>query len=109
MQEFRNRLLPQLSAKSHDCVRLARSIQSFVDDAGKEATAKRERLRIIVSFVEEFLRGLLRVQVSGEIVGDESLGTAVREATANGLYGSTYVVMEGIESCMSALENVDRN
>jgi DNA polymerase III subunit delta' len=109
MWEFRKQLLPQLSGESLDCVRLARSIQMFVDDAGKEATAKRERLRIIVSFVEEFLRGLLRVQVSGEIVGDESLGAAVRAATASGLHRTTYGVMEGIESCMSALENVDRN
>jgi DNA polymerase-3 subunit delta' len=109
MQEFRNRLLPQLSAKSHDCVRLARSIQLFVDDAGKEATARRERLRIIVSFVEEFLRGLLRAQVSNEPIGDELLCEAVREASANGLYGSTHAIMEAIESCMAALENVDRN
>ena len=73
MQEFRDRLLPQLSAKSHDCVRLARCVQVFVDEAGKEATARRERLRIVVSFVEEFLRGLLRTRVGNELVGDESL------------------------------------
>jgi DNA polymerase-3 subunit delta' len=109
MWEFRSRLLPQLCAKSHDSVRLARSIQLFVDDAGKEATARRERLRIIVSFVEEFLRGLLRARVESELLGDESLCEAVQAATTNGLYGSTCAVTEATESCMAALENVDRN
>jgi DNA polymerase-3 subunit delta' len=109
IQEFRGRLLSQLSAKSHDCVRLARCVQVFVDEAGKEATARRERLRIVVSFAEEFLRGLLRTRVGKELIGDESLCGPVREATANDIYVSRHAIMEAIESCMTALENVDRN
>jgi DNA polymerase III subunit delta' len=109
MWEFRRHLLPQLTANSLDCVRLARSIQAFVDDAGKEATLRRERLRTVVSFVQEFLSGLLRA-AGGELPrGDEALREAVQLASAREPFGSTSAVIEGSEACLSAVENVDRN
>jgi DNA polymerase III subunit delta' len=109
MWEFRNRLLPQLSADSLDCVRLARSIQLFVDDAGKEATLRRERLRTVVSFVQQFLSGLLREGVGQSPHGDEAVRNAVSVARARGPFASSHEVIEAAESCLTALENVDRN
>jgi DNA polymerase III subunit delta' len=109
MWEFRKHLLPQLSANSLDCVRLARSIQVFVDDAGKEATLRRDRLRSVVSFVQEFLGGLLRTAVGDTPRGDEALLEAVRKAGTLQPFGSTAAVMEASESCLIALDNIDRN
>jgi DNA polymerase-3 subunit delta' len=109
MWDFRKQLLPQLSANSPNCVRLARSIQAFVDDAGKEATARRERLRTVVSFVQDYLNGLLRARVGHVPHSDELLCEAVGASDTNGQWRSTYLVLAAAESCMAALENVDRN
>ena len=109
MWEFRSRLLPQLSANSLDCVRLTRAIQVFVDDAGKEATLRRDRLRIVVSFVQEFLGSMLRAAVGESPHGDEPLLDAVRAASDRKPFGSTDALIAAAESCLLALENVDRN
>jgi DNA polymerase-3 subunit delta' len=107
--EFRKHLTPQLRANSLDCVRLARSIQAFVDDAGKEATLRRDRLRTVVSFVQEFLGGMVRTLVGQVSCGDEALRQAARTESAQGKVGLTFAVVEASESCLAALENVDRN
>jgi DNA polymerase III subunit delta' len=107
--EFRTRLLSMLSAKSHDCVRMARAIQLFVDDAGKEATARRERLRAIISFAEDFFRGYFRYRLKSQLTGDDLTHEGIRRAATNNLYGTTYALVDGAESCLEALANVDRN
>jgi DNA polymerase III subunit delta' len=109
MWEFRQQLLPQFSANSLDCVRLARSIQAFVDGAGKEATARRERLRIAIMFVEEFLGELQRTRAGLSPQGDDPLREAVRAANERQTQASTYAVLNASDSCLVAVENVDRN
>jgi DNA polymerase-3 subunit delta' len=109
MWEFRARLLSMLSAKSHDCVRMARAIQLFVDDAGKEATARRERLRAVISFAEDFFRGYFRYRLKSQLTGDDLTHEGIRAAATNNLYGTTYALVGGAESCLEALTSVDRN
>ena len=46
--QFRAQLLHDLSSAEPNPVRLAKAIQTFVDDAGKEASERRDRLRTIV-------------------------------------------------------------
>jgi DNA polymerase-3 subunit delta' len=82
---FRDQLLSALAVSRIESVRLARSIQAFVDEAGKESSQRRDRLRVVVSFAVEFYRSKLRDdQVHG----------------AN---------LQALEASLVALEQIDRN
>lgn len=85
--EFRTQLLAALRAARLDSVRLARAVQSFVDEAGKEAAQRRERLRTIIGFALEFYRGMLRESQDG----------------------GTMVAVSQLDSCLLALEQIERN
>jgi DNA polymerase-3 subunit delta' len=82
---FRDQLAKALAASPIDGVRLARAIQTFVDEAGKEASLRRERLRIVIGFVVEIYRGKLRA-------------SPLREAD-----------IQALDACLLALEQIDRN
>jgi DNA polymerase III subunit delta' len=86
LESFREQLLAQLANPSP--VRMARVVQAFVDDAGKEATQKRDRLRIVIGFAIAYYRELLR--------GDGAAAGLERAVGA-------------LDGCLSALEHVDRN
>ena len=51
---FREQLLRQLASPA--AVRLARSVQAFVDEAGKEAAQERARLRTVLGFAISYYR-----------------------------------------------------
>jgi DNA polymerase-3 subunit delta' len=106
---FRERLLRELAGGVDDSVRLARSLQTFVDEAGKEATLRRDRLRTIVSFAEEFYRGLLRALAGSNFGGDAALQTAVKGCMSSGGAPSCDRLLESLEACFAAVQCVDRN
>jgi DNA polymerase III subunit delta' len=83
---FRDQLLRMLQTERLDGVRLARAIQSFVDEAGKEPVKKRERLRTIIDFAVENYRYQLRKH-------DAAVETA----------------MSALDVSLAALEYIDRN
>ncbi|HLA84689.1 MAG TPA: AAA family ATPase, partial [Thermoguttaceae bacterium] len=56
---FRETLLGQLASPSLDSLRMAGMISEFVEAAGREAPARRERLRLAALFAAEFYRGRL--------------------------------------------------
>ncbi len=85
--KFREHFLAALRAARVDSVRLARSVQSCTDDAGKEAAQRRERLRIIIGFALDFYRGTLRE------MPESGMLAAVSE----------------LDACLLALEQIDRN
>jgi DNA polymerase-3 subunit delta' len=85
LMEFRDQLLSNLAVARIDGVRLAQMTQAFVDDAGKEATARRDRLRLVIGFAIEFYRSILHSS----------------EATES--------VLNQIDVSLDALEQVDRN
>src|SRR5207342_3634810 len=82
---FRDQLSSSLTLPRIDSVRLARAVQVFVDEAGKESPLRRERLRVTIGFAVEFYRSKLRIEQS-------------READ-----------IQALESCLAALEQIDRN
>ena len=82
---FRDQLFGSLGERPVDGVRLARAIQAFVDEAGKESSQRRERLRTVIGFAIEFYRDKLRVEA---VTGTE---------------------LEALEVCLVALEQIDRN
>jgi DNA polymerase-3 subunit delta' len=83
---FRDQLFSALSVDRVDGVRLARAIQSFVDEAGKEPAQKRDRLRAIIGFAVENYRFQLR--------GDAALAENALSA---------------LNASLAALEHIDRN
>ena len=104
--QFRAQLLHDLASAAPNPVRLAKAIQAFVDDAGKEASERRDRLRTLVSFAEEFYRGLLRSAIGGEFSGDELLRSSVAKSQG---HVSSDRTLDSLESCLAVLEQVDRN
>lgn len=85
--QFRGQLQKQLHVGSFDHVRLARAIQAFVEEAGKESARRRGRLRAVIGFAIELFREQLR-------------GDAVTDAES---------VVESLDVSLAALEHVDRN
>jgi DNA polymerase-3 subunit delta' len=85
--EFRSQLISALRATRLDGVRLMRSVQSFVDEAGKEAARRRDRLRIVLGFAIELYRSNFRK--NAEFNGSASIAS--------------------LDACLTALEQIDRN
>ena len=104
--QFRAQLLSDLTSAEPNPVRLAKAIQAFVDEAGKEATERRDRLRTIVAFVEELNRALLRTEVHGDVGGDDLLRSTVAKAQKNLPPGRA---LGALDASLRALEHIDRN
>ncbi len=82
---FRDQLFASLAAWPVDGVRQARAVQAFVDEAGKESSERRERLRTVIGFAIEFYREKLRTEKSVESE------------------------LSALDACLVALEQIDRN
>jgi len=98
--------LHDLSSGAPNPVRLAKAIQVFVDEAGKETSARRERLRTIVGFAEEFFRGQMRIEVNSDVSGDELLRTSLAKSEK---YRYANRPIDSLDACLRALEHIDRN
>ena len=81
---FRNTLYERLSEPLLDSVRLAQTVASFVDEAGKEASARRARFRQVVAFAAEFYRQLLHAQCGTALSADRELQGHVQRALSVG-------------------------
>jgi DNA polymerase-3 subunit delta' len=84
--QFRDQLLAALNGDRVDGVRLARAVQSFVDEVGKEAAQKRDRLRMIIGFALENYRFHLH------------------NNSAN-----AEKALSALDASLTALEHIDRN
>jgi DNA polymerase-3 subunit delta' len=94
---FREQLFRQFASPS--AVRLARSVQAFVDEAGKEAAKKRERLRMVLGLAISYYRERL------------TEATAVNRAVPSDLRQNEPpdAIVGAVDACLSALEQLDRN
>jgi DNA polymerase-3 subunit delta' len=86
LQGFRDQLFAQL--RNPQPVRLARAVQALVDEAGKEAAQKRDRLRTVIGFAIDFYRDQLAEEAAGRQNGES---------------------VTALDACLSTLEYVDRN
>jgi DNA polymerase-3 subunit delta' len=86
MWAFREQLLRELV--NPQPIRLARAVQAFVDEAGKETAQKRDRLRTVIGFAIAFYR--------------DRLGAEASVGRANQMVGA-------LDACLTTLEYVDRN
>jgi DNA polymerase-3 subunit delta' len=87
LSDFRQLLLRELTSPPLESARLGRSVQAFVDEAGKEASQRRDRLRIVIDFAIEYFRTQLRE--SGELPSEATI--------------------YALNACLTSLEYVDRN
>ena len=104
--QFRAQLLHDLSSPAANPVRLAKAVQAFVDEAGKEPSERRDRLRTIVGFAEEFYRGHMRDGVGGDVIGDDLLQASLAKSAKT---IDTNHALAALDACLRVVEHVDRN
>ena len=103
---FRDALLRQWAAADYSAVRMAQSVNEFVAEAGKEAAARRDRLRQVVGVGLEFHRQLLR-ELSG--ADCEQAGLPGDVTAASNWRGDWETAAACVDRCLDALAYVDRN
>lgn len=102
---FRGELLQLLAHAPLDSVRAARSVTTFVERAGSETSARRNRLRQVIGFAIEFYRQSLRHASTAQLTADSELRAAVDKAGAV----DADQVADAIDVCLKALGHIDRN
>lgn len=109
--EFRGSLLGVLAQRDFDHLEAAKLVSQFVESAGKEAAAKRARLRLIVSLAEDFYREamhtLARRASEGEVSADPQLRDALKSAL-RWLPGDEAAVA-CLDVCLDAVAHIDAN
>ena len=80
VSEFREMLLAELGRLSWGPVELSKTVGGFVDQAGKEAPPRRERMIQLLDFAADFYRQLMRIFSGLPIGGDHAMQQAVAGA-----------------------------
>jgi DNA polymerase-3 subunit delta' len=83
--QFRDALLERIARPGWDVLSAEKAVLDFVQDAGTEASLRRDRLRTIIGFVLDFHRDQL-----------------AQQAESNHL-------LPALDACLAAVEQVDRN
>ena len=104
----RRALLEKLSAEALDSVGLAQVISTFIDEAGKEAPARRARFRRVVAFAADFYRRLLHIRSDLPLPSDPELRGPL-EAAVRHFSGDAILAAACLERCLDALGQIDRN
>ncbi len=104
----RRTLVEKLSAEVIDSVGLAQTVAKFVDEAGKEAPARRARLRQVVGFAIEFYRRLVRVRSDAPLPVDAELREPM-EAAERHFRGDAVAAAACLDRCLDTLTHIDRN
>jgi DNA polymerase-3 subunit delta' len=108
LMEFRRHLLSHLAKENWNSVALAKSINAFVEEAGKEAPPRRERLRRIITFCADFYRQLMLHLSGGQVSGDPQVRETVAGA-ASTWKGDAIAAADRLQRCLEALAHVDAN
>ena len=104
--DFSQELLKILSQPAFEAPPAAKLIGQFVDSAGKDSAAKRQRLRLVISLAEEFFRANLLAIEGGETPAGAELGRAVQTTTK---WISPDAPAACIDVCLDAYGHVDAN
>jgi DNA polymerase III subunit delta' len=104
--EFRRELLNLLGQPEIELQPAAKRIGQFVDDAGKESAAKRERLRLVVSLAEEYYRAALLTIETEQTSADRELAGAVPDAL---LWMHAEALAVCLDLCLDAYSHIDAN
>ena len=103
---FREQLQQRLSEPEWDSMGMAKMINAFVEHAGRDAAARRKRIREVLGFAIEFFRQRLRV-ASGASADPtlEALATAAHEHRRLGPESVANLILRSLD----AHDHVDRN
>jgi DNA polymerase III subunit delta' len=95
--DFRQLLYSELEKGAFDALHLAQKVSQFVDDAGKEAPARRQRLHLAARFATAFYRERLHAALTSEPL-------AAADATAD-----LDRLTQRLDRCLDADRQIDRN
>ena len=105
---FRREFLAKLAEPRLDSVRVSKQVLAFVDEAGKEASDRRKRIRQVIQFSIEYYRRLLRA-MAGVASDDDAELNAFVEKGLRSFRGDEETVAACLDRCLDALSHVDRN
>ncbi|MBL9091045.1 MAG: DNA polymerase III subunit [Planctomycetaceae bacterium] len=108
LSALRTELYGQLAAGALNSQGLAKLLLGFAEGAGKDAGARRERLRWSIGFLVEFYRELLRVLSGAPLSADRPLADAAAKAGRPTTFDAE-AVAAAVERALEAIEHVDRN
>ena len=106
--EFRHALLAHLSDPQTDATEFAKSTGTFVDQAGKDAPARRARMQQIFGMAADFYRQLMRSLAGLPIEGDSLLVRSVQDVYQAWL-GDEETAATCLECCLEAQGHVLAN
>jgi DNA polymerase-3 subunit delta' len=105
--EFRGQLQQRLAEPLLDGVGLAKTVMALVEEAGKEASVKRQRMRQIARFTADFYRAMLRQRCGAAATKDTPPnGGAV---AGQRWPGDADVAAACLERTLDAAEQIERN
>lgn len=105
---FRRTLFERLAAPVLESVGLAQTVSAFVDEAGKEASARRARLRQVVAFAADFYRHLLLAKSGAQASEDADLQRFLEEAIRRWPHDAE-TAADCLDRCLEAAGQIDRN
>ncbi len=107
LRRFRVELLASLTRTPWPGAELGKSISEFVESAGKEASVRRERLRLVIDVACDFYREVMRLSVGASGSADEELCRHAHSVVANG--PDLEMIAACIERSQAARLHVDAN
>jgi len=108
ISDLRTLLCQRLASTEFDSVGLAAELLSFVERSGREAPARRERLRQAIGMAAEFFEQLLRRLYGVPVHAIQDLEPWIEKAATHWPGGAT-TVAACLDRCLEAAEQVDRN
>ena len=105
--QFRAEFLRQLAKSPLESPEIARQVLAFIDAAGREAPARRERARQLIAFAAELYRQVVRDLAGCQTTTDAELQAAV--ARLSPLLGDEEIAAQAVERCLEAIAHIDRN
>ncbi len=102
VREFRGGFLMELVRPTLDVPAWAKQVITFVDEAGKEGVYKRERLRLVIAFAEQWFGAALRQEAD-----DDELRGMLRKAPPAAV--DPEMLTDLLDRCLDARLQIDAN
>jgi DNA polymerase-3 subunit delta' len=106
--KFRAALFGRLAQADLDVPRLAEAVMTVVEEAGSEASARRERLRTIIQFAADYYRQLARSLWGARVADEAAIAQSIASARRWWPTDADLAV-ECVDRTLDALVQIDRN
>ena len=107
-REFRSALFEQLASVDWDPVDFPKLVNQFVEEAGKEAPKRRERLRVVIEWAIEFYAAMLH-QLSSDEGQNRGALTPQTQSAAGKWRGNGETAATAIEICLNTESQIAAN